>query len=102
MTRIDAETLREWRRARGWDVPKMARQLRQASSEPIAAHEGLVRMIRAWEGGEHQLSERYELLGCAAWVLFPPRLYGGAGTLLVAWLLVPVSHGRSLGTGSER
>jgi len=62
MTRIDGETLRAWRRARGWDVPAMARQLRRASSEPIAAHEGLVRMIRAWEHGKHEISERYELL----------------------------------------
>jgi hypothetical protein len=49
-------------RARGWDVPAMARQLRRASSEPVAAHEGLVRMIRAWEHGKHEISERYELL----------------------------------------
>jgi len=40
MTRINGETLREWRRSRGWDVPEMARRLRRASSEPIAAHEG--------------------------------------------------------------
>jgi tetratricopeptide (TPR) repeat protein len=77
MTRIDAETLREWRRARGWDVPKMARQLRQASNEPIAAHEGLVRMIRAWERGEHQLSGRYELLYAAALGVSPQELHHG-------------------------
>jgi hypothetical protein len=62
MTRIDGETLREWRRSRGWDVPEMARRLRRASSESIAAHEGLVRMIRGWERGDHEISERYELL----------------------------------------
>src|SRR5581483_8673728 len=54
--------LREWRRSRGWDVPELARRLRRASDEPIAAHEGLIRMIRAWERGDHRLSERYELL----------------------------------------
>jgi tetratricopeptide (TPR) repeat protein len=54
--------LREWRRARGWDVPQLARQLRHASQEPVAAHDGLVRMIRSWERGAHALSERYELL----------------------------------------
>src|SRR5690348_10446373 len=54
--------LREWRRSRGWDVPELARRLRRAADEPIAAHEGLVRMIRAWERGDHRLSERYELL----------------------------------------
>ena len=45
--------LREWRRFRGWDVPELARRLRRAADEPIAAHEGLVRMIRAWERGDH-------------------------------------------------
>jgi transcriptional regulator with XRE-family HTH domain len=58
----DGRTLREWRRARGWDVPQLARQLRHASKEPVAAHDGLVRMIRSWERGTHSLSERYELL----------------------------------------
>ena len=50
--------LREWRRSRGWDVPDLARRLRRAADEPIAAHEGLVRMIRAWERGDHRPSER--------------------------------------------
>ncbi len=30
--------------------------------EPVAEHDGLVRMIRAWERGDHHPSERYELL----------------------------------------
>ncbi len=47
---------------RGWDVPELARRLRRAADEPIAAHEGLIRMIRAWERGDHRPSERYELL----------------------------------------
>jgi transcriptional regulator with XRE-family HTH domain len=54
--------LREWRRSRGWDVPELARRLRRAADEPVAAHDGLVRMIRAWERGDHHPSERYELL----------------------------------------
>lgn len=62
MTGIDGGGLREWRRSRGWDVPETARQLRAAADEPVAAHDGLVRMIRAWERGDHELSERYELL----------------------------------------
>jgi transcriptional regulator with XRE-family HTH domain len=62
MPGIDGKLLREWRRARGWDVPQLARQLRRASREPVAAHDGLVRMIRSWERGAHALSERYELL----------------------------------------
>ena len=54
--------LREWRRSCGWDVPELARRLRRAADEPVAAHDGLVRMIRAWERGDHHPSERYELL----------------------------------------
>ena len=54
--------LREWRRSRGWDAPELARRLRRIADEPVAAHEGLVRMIRAWERGDHRPSERYELL----------------------------------------
>ena len=57
---IDGKVLRAWRRARGWDVQEMARQLRQAASGPLAAQ--LPHMIRAWERGDHELSERYELL----------------------------------------
>ena len=54
--------LRGWRRSRGWDVPELARWLRRAADEPVAAHEGLARMIRAWERGDYRPSERYELL----------------------------------------
>ena len=62
MTGINGGELRDWRRSRGWDVPELARQLRRAASEPVAAHDALVRMIRAWERGDHCPSERYELL----------------------------------------
>jgi hypothetical protein len=62
MTGIDGEMLREWRRSRGWDVARTARELRCVASEPLAAHDALVRMIRGWERGDHELSERYELL----------------------------------------
>lgn len=62
MTEGSGGELRNWRRSRGWDVPELARQLRRAASEPIAAHDGLVRMIRGWERGDHRVSERYELL----------------------------------------
>lgn len=69
MPGIEGETLRAWRRSRGWDVPEMARQLRCAAREarqPVAAHDGLIRMIYSWERGDHELSERYELLYVAA------------------------------------
>jgi tetratricopeptide (TPR) repeat protein len=62
MIGIDGGTLREWRRSRGWDVPEMARQLRHAARGRVAAHDGLIRMIYAWERGDHEVSERYELL----------------------------------------
>ncbi len=65
MPGIRGATLREWRRSRGWDVPELARQIRHAARETgatIAAPAGLVRMIYAWERGDHELSERYELL----------------------------------------
>jgi hypothetical protein len=62
LTGIDGRMLREWRRTRGWDVPRTARELRRVASEPVAAHDALVRMIRGWERGDHELSERYELL----------------------------------------
>lgn len=65
MPGIDGGTLRAWRRSRGWDVPEVARQLRYAARESaihVAAHAGLIRMIYAWERGDHDLSERYELL----------------------------------------
>jgi tetratricopeptide (TPR) repeat protein len=62
MTRIDGRTLRDWRRSRGWDVPELAYQLRDAAGGRVAAHDGLIRMIYAWERGDHEISERYELL----------------------------------------
>jgi hypothetical protein len=65
MPGIDGATLRSWRRSRGWAVPEMARQLSDAAREAgvhAANHEGLIRMIYAWERGDHDLSERYELL----------------------------------------
>jgi len=65
MPGINGGTLRAWRRARGWDVSEVARQLRHAAREAgvdVAAPAGLVRMIYAWERGDHEPSERYELL----------------------------------------
>lgn len=62
MTEISGGVLREWRRAHGWDVPEMARQLRRAAArESLPIHDALVRMIRRWER-EGLRTERYELL----------------------------------------
>jgi hypothetical protein len=48
LTGVTSETLRQWREAKGWDVPRMARELRKAArdtGEDAAAHRGLVKMI---------------------------------------------------------
>ena len=77
MPGIGGGTLREWRRSRGWDVPEMARQLRRAAREagvPAATHTGLIRMIYAWERGDHKLTERYRLLYAAALGIDPDRV----------------------------
>lgn len=54
--------LRALRVSRHWDLDRMARELRRAADEPVAAHHALVRMIRTWEDGEHAPRERYLLL----------------------------------------
>ena len=65
MTDVTGETLRRWRESMGWDVPRMARELRKAakdSGEDVAAHHGLVKMIPQWERGNRAPRERYRLL----------------------------------------
>jgi len=62
---VTGETLRRWREAKGWDVPRMARELRKVardSGEDVAAHHGLVKMIPQWERGGRVPRERYRLL----------------------------------------
>jgi tetratricopeptide (TPR) repeat protein len=67
MMPLDGTRLRTWRRGRGWDVPEMARQLRQAAGDAaLPSQDGLVRMIRRWESGATGMSERYQLLFLAA------------------------------------
>ena len=65
MTDETSETLRQWRESQGWDVPRMARELRNAArdtGEDVAAHHGLVKMIPQWERGNRAPRERYRLL----------------------------------------
>ena len=64
---MKGETLTEWRRFLGWDVPEMARRLRTAAGDaPLPSHDSVIRMIRRWERGTYGISERYELLYAAA------------------------------------
>ena len=84
MTEVTGETLRRWRESQGWDVPRMARELRRAarhSGEDVAAHHGLVKMIPQWERGDRVPRERYRLLylkvfGDMAGDLSPGMAYG--------------------------
>jgi tetratricopeptide (TPR) repeat protein len=67
MTAIDGGTLRQWRRAREWDVPRLARELRKAAGgDSMPAHDSLITMIWRWEregmNTGRARSERYELL----------------------------------------
>jgi hypothetical protein len=65
LTDVTSETLRQWRESKGWDVPRMARELRKAArdtGEDVAAHHGLVKMIPQWERGNRAPRERYRLL----------------------------------------
>jgi transcriptional regulator with XRE-family HTH domain len=62
---VTGKALRMWRESQGWDVPRMARELRKAardSGEDVAAHHGLVKMIPQWERGSRVPRERYRLL----------------------------------------
>jgi transcriptional regulator with XRE-family HTH domain len=65
VTDVTSQTLRRWRESKGWDVPRMARELRKAArdtGEDVAAHHGLVKMIPQWERGDRAPRERYRLL----------------------------------------
>ena len=65
MTDVTSQTLRLLRESKGWDVPRMARELRNAArdtGEDVAAHHGLVKMIPQWERGGRAPRERYRLL----------------------------------------
>jgi hypothetical protein len=65
VTDVSSQTLRLLRESKGWDVPRMARELRKAArdtGEDVAAHHGLVKMIPQWERGGRAPRERYRLL----------------------------------------
>jgi transcriptional regulator with XRE-family HTH domain len=80
MPGIDGGTLRAWRTSRGWDVPQMERQLRDAARKmgvPIASDQGLKRMIYSWERNAHTITERYRRLYAAALGVVPDQLPDG-------------------------
>jgi len=65
VTDVSSQALRLLRESKGWDVPRMARELRKAArdtGEDVAAHHGLVKMIPQWERGGRAPRERYRLL----------------------------------------
>jgi hypothetical protein len=54
LTEVTSEALRRRRQSQGWDVPRMARELRKAArdtGEDVAARHGLVKVIPQWERG---------------------------------------------------
>jgi transcriptional regulator with XRE-family HTH domain len=72
--------LRAQRRARGWDVPEMARQLVRAAGgerDTLPGLDCLIAYIRPWERDGSGVSERYMLLYCAALRISPGQF--GAG-----------------------
>lgn len=69
-----AARLRRERYLRGWDVPDMARKLREVSDGRVAQHDSLIRMIHDWER-TGRISERYRLLYAAAFEADPDALF---------------------------
>ncbi|MEQ4720938.1 hypothetical protein [Nonomuraea sp. B19D2] len=69
-----ASRLRTEREARLWDIPDMARELRQLAPDlPDIAT--LTRMIRKWETGQHLPGTRYQLLYARALGTSRDRLF---------------------------
>jgi hypothetical protein len=73
--------LREQRLARGWPVPEMARQLRDAARDngdsALPDGDAICRNIRRWENGRGGISERYRLHYAKAFGVAPGQF--GAG-----------------------
>lgn len=66
--------LRHEREDRGWDVPEMARRLREAARGHVSEHDALVRQIRRWER-TGRIGERHRLLYAAAFSLNVQELF---------------------------
>jgi hypothetical protein len=77
--------LRQQRQARGWNIPKMGRKLREAAEsagDTLPAKDGLAIMINRWEDDRSGISERYRLHYCRAFQI-PADSYGDPATLAV-------------------
>jgi hypothetical protein len=73
VSKDNGEWLRKQRQSRGWNVPEMCRQLRQAAgavADKLPGNDCLTTMIRRWENGAG-VSERYRLHYCRAFRLRP-------------------------------
>ena len=76
--------LRAQRQAHGWNVPEMARQLREAAKasgdRSVPGNKALCTYIRRWERGLIGPSERYRLHYCKAFGIPPDRIGPGPGS----------------------
>ncbi len=64
MTTVGGEVLQQLREDRGWSYARFAAQLERAATRMgrgLPGRESLVRMIRAWEDGEHRPRDYYAL-----------------------------------------
>ena len=83
MSDAHGQWLRQQRQARGWNVPKMGRKLREAAEsagDTLPANDGLAIMINRWEDDRSGISERYRLHYCRAFQI-PADSYGDPATL---------------------
>jgi hypothetical protein len=75
--------LRDQRQARGWSVPQMRRQLREAAEaagDKLPGNDALSVMIHRWEDDRSGISERYQLHYCRAFEM-PPGSFGPSDPL---------------------
>jgi len=70
--------IRVERKRRGWAAAEMAGRLREVADDPdrMPHVQSLVRMIRQWEAGHKNPSERYRLLYCRVFGLSERELFG--------------------------
>lgn len=70
--------MRSERRARGWDIPRMARELRDASDYPhkMPSERSLTRYVERWEDGQvRRITERYRILYARALSMSQEELF---------------------------